>query len=234
MPRVRTGLGRPAVLVVIVALTWIFTAGADFQKWTLNEAIQILTNSPWARQQTFTRVVGGIGSGVMGEKEIYSTFFVRILSAPPIRQAYARVSQLQHGYEEMDEEQKREFDRLLRSTLELDVSRWIVITVGFRSNDRNVEDRVNRFFQTQTVETLRNSVFLTTPSNGSIPLAAYYPPREEEVGAKFVFPRTLQGASAVSPQDPSMTFELDVPGANPQLRATFSVSDMVVNGELVL
>lgn len=59
---------------------------------TVQEALKLLNDSPWARQQTSTRVVGGIGSGIEGEKEIFRRFFVRLLSAPPIREAYARVA----------------------------------------------------------------------------------------------------------------------------------------------
>ena len=81
---------RPYLYSIFLLAFPAFAAGADlweqpYLKWTLEEAVEILNQSPWARQETFTRVIGGIGSGLHGEKEIYSTFFVRLLSARPVR-----------------------------------------------------------------------------------------------------------------------------------------------------
>jgi len=60
------------------------SANGSYRNWSLSEALELLSNSSWARQETYTRVIGGIGSGIQGEKEIYNTFFVRFLSAAPI------------------------------------------------------------------------------------------------------------------------------------------------------
>ena len=103
--------------------------GKPYTTWTLEEAVEVLNQSPWARQETFTRVIGGIGSGILGEKEIYSTFFVRFLSARPVRQAYARVKQIKAGYDQMDRAAKRKFDAALNPGLKMDVSNWIVVAV---------------------------------------------------------------------------------------------------------
>src|SRR6266540_2184926 len=118
-----------------------------YLKWTLEEAVEILNQSPWARQETFTRVIGGVGSGLYGEKEIYSTFFVRLLSARPVRQAYARVRQIRAGYDQMDKAAKRKFDADMNSGLKMDVSNWIVVAVSFRSNDPSLELQITQFLQ---------------------------------------------------------------------------------------
>ena len=57
----------------------------------------MLNESPWATQTTFTEVVGGVGSGVRGEKEIFSTFYTRLLSSLPVRRAFVRVEQHVQG-----------------------------------------------------------------------------------------------------------------------------------------
>ena len=44
------------------------------REWSLSKAVEILNSSPWARQETFTRVVAGVGSGVSGEKELFNAF----------------------------------------------------------------------------------------------------------------------------------------------------------------
>ena len=205
-----------------------------FSKWPLNRAVQVLNASPWARQETFTRVISGVGSGISGEKEIFNTYYVRFLSARPIREAYARVQQIQHGYDKMSPEKKRQFDEAQSPNLDLDVSRWIVVSVSFRSNDPNEESSVRRFFQSETVNTLKTKAYLSTSSCPQVEISAYFPQREESVGAKFVFPRKVDGIPVLTKESPSVTLELlDVPGTNARLRATFAVEPMIVGDQLV-
>ena len=203
----------------------------DFRSWTLEEAVGILNDSPWARQETYTRIIGGIGSGLAGEKEIYSTFFVRILSARPVREAYARVRQIQAGYDQMGREEKKKLDSALEPGLKLDVTHWIVVAISFRSNDPNLELRVKQFLETQTTDTMKPRAHLSTAGFPRLEIAGYFPPEEEVVGAKFVFPRAINRRPVASPEDPRLIFELDVPGFDPELRATFSVAEMLVGGK---
>ena len=228
---------------VLVLATWHSRAAGSaetsallkpYSAWTLSDAVGILTNSPWARKETFTRVIGGIGSGVSGEKEIYTTFFVRILSAAPVREAYARVRQIQAGYSELDEAERRVLDDALNPGLDLDVGRWIVVALAYRSNDPNVELQIRRSLEVQTTQTMRLRAYLSTQRTPQVPSAAYFPASEEAVGAKFVFPRFIEGQPVVSPEDGAVIFELDLPGFDPDIRVRFPLAPMVVRGELVL
>jgi hypothetical protein len=222
-------------LAALVSLS-VFGAATDkpFRKWTLDEAVEVLTNRRGRARRPFTRVVGGIGSGVMGEKEIYSTFFVRFLSARPVREAFARVQQIQAGYDKLDRDGRRRMDESLASVLRLDSSRWIVLTVSFRSNDSTIELRMKEFFEVETTDSMRSKVRLSTGRFPQLELAAYFPPRDEAIGAKFVFPRNVDGTSVVSHDDPHVTFEVDVPGFESDLRATFPVSGMLIKDKPVL
>jgi len=200
----------------------------------MEKAVEVLNLSPWARQETYTRVISGVGSGISGEKEIYNTFYVRFLSARPIREAYARIQQIHYGYDKMSPDEKRRFDRAQSANLEMNVSRWIVVSVSFRSNDPNEESSMRRFFQSETVQTLKTKAFLSTQSFPQLELSAYFPPREESVGAKFVFPREVNGVSVVTKDCENVTLELlEIAGANSRLRAIFDVKSMIVNGELI-
>ena len=205
-----------------------------FNKWSLDKAVQLLNTSPWARQETFTRVIRGVGSGVSGEKEIYNRFYVRFLSARPIREAYARIQQIQNGYDRMPAKEKEQFAKAQMPNLDWDASQWIVVSVGFRSNDPNEESEVRRFFQSETVKTLKNKVFLSTASSPQVELSAYVPQREESVGSKFVFPREVNGVPVVSRECTDITLELlKVTADIPRLRTTFAVKPMIVDGQLV-
>jgi hypothetical protein len=206
-----------------------------YRQWSLEKAVEILNDSPWARHETFTSVVRGVGSGISGEKEIYNTFYVRFLSARPIREAYARIQQIQYGYDQMDPEQRQRFDVLQRPALDLKVDDWIVVCLGFRSNDPNEESSVRRFFLSQTAETLKTKAFLSTSSFPQVEIHEFFPPIEESVGAKFIFPRMIDGRPVVSEKGESLVFELlEVPGAEPRLRAAFFVEEMMQEGNLIL
>lgn len=180
----------------------------SYDKWPLSKAVKILNASAWARHETFTKVVGGVGSGVAGEKEIYNTFYVRFLSARPIREAFTRIQQIQQEYDSLTEQERRHLDERLRAVLDLDVERWIIVSLGFRSNDPNEESLVRRFFESETTETMRNRAFLSTESLPQVGLAAYFSPVEESVGAKFVFPRHVNGEDIVGRKTERITFEL--------------------------
>jgi hypothetical protein len=230
-----------------------------FLEWSLDEAAQVLNNSPWTRTQTFTQVVGGIGSGVSGEKEIYSTFYVRFLSARPIREAYTRIQLILHGYDQLPQDGRSWFTELIDSRLDLDFQDWIVVAVAFRSNEPNEESVVRKFFASQTTGTLKNKAFLATETFTQVQMSAYFPPREESVGARFVFPRKIDGVPVAADDQNEIAFEITgVPAVRTAgeggqgrrrgryrrsrdeeseenkgiLRATFLLSEMVLDGEL--
>ena len=119
--------------------------------------------------------------------------------------------------------------------LDIDVSDWIVVSISFRSNDPNEESSVRRFFERETAETLKNKAFLSTRQFSQVQIHTYFAPRDEGIGAKFIFPRTIDGTPVATAASDHITFELlDVPAARPRLRARFSIEDMVVDGKLVI
>lgn len=206
----------------------------EFTRWSADEAVSVLNKSPWARQITFTRVVGGIGSGVYGEKEIYSTFFVRFLSALPIREALVRLQQIEQGYDQMDAAARSSFDSVTSRLLRPDLARWIVLTVNFRSNDPDTERSVKQFFQSQSFETIKNRVHLSTLRFPQLEISAYYPPQGDTIGAKFVFPREIDAVPVLTDQDKAVTFQLDPVGIESDLVVDFPLAPMKIDGELVL
>ena len=194
-----------------------------------------MNDSPWARQETYIRLISGVGSGVSGEKEIFKTFYVRFVSARPIREALVRMQQIQYGYDELSDEDRERLDEYARDALLSGFGDWIVVAVSFRSNDPNEESAVRRFFKVETAETIKNKAFLSTDTFSQVPIHTYFPPRDEGIGAKFVFPREIEGIPIVSETSRSITFELlDVPGASGNLRAKFDVKDMVLDGKVIL
>jgi len=225
---------------IAIGLIWMasLAAAAAYQdklpKLSLAEAVTVLNSSAWAKQETFTRVVSGQGSGESGEKEIFNTFYVRIISARPIREALARLQQIQYGYDQLPSEVKGRFDDYAAADLLSGFGDWIVVSVSFRSNAPKEESNVRRFFEKGTTETLKNKAFLSTEQFSQVPIQAYFSPRDEGIGAKFVFPRQMDGGPILTARSKSIAFELlDVPAASPRLRVRFAVKDMIVNGQLL-
>ena len=205
-----------------------------FTSWSLDEAVTVLNDSPWARQTTFTEVVEGVGSGVRGEKEIFNTFYTRILSALPVRQAFVRVEQHAHDYDSLSRSEKARFDDLAAPGLDLNFEDWIVLAVSFRSNDPDKEREVERYLEVGTTDSLKNLAFLSTSRVSQVRLKGYFPPQGDGVGAKFVFPRVVDGRQIVTADTETLVFELEIPIAEPILSVTFVVRELKSGGELML
>lgn len=187
------------------------------------EAVELLNDSPWSRQLTVTRVVQGVGSGEYGEKEIFSRYYVRVLSAAPVRHAYSKVLETFEAGSSPDTARNRAIEAF-------NPGEFIVLAVAFRSNQPDIENEVLNVLRSQTVETMKNRAFLSTSRFPQLELAAYYPPSEPAVGAQFVFPRAVNGKEVISTGDSSFAFELDMPGRRyiPDLRVTFPISEELV------
>ena len=181
-----------------------------------------------------TEVIEGVGSGVRGEKEIFNTFYTRILSSLPVRRAFVRVEQHAHDYDSLSASEKERFDDLTTPGLELDFEDWIVLTVSFRSNDPDNEREVDRYLEVSTTDSLKNRAFLSTSSVSQVRLRGYYPPQGDGVGAKFVFPRVVDGRPVVGDDTDTLVFELEIPGAEPILSVTFVIRELKWGGELML
>ena len=175
-----------------------------------------------------------MGSGIQGEKEIYNTYFVRFLPAQPIRKAFARIKELHIDYDEMSEGEKVDFDNENQKSADLELKDWLVVSVAFRSNVPREESAVDQFLMSQTTETVKNRVYLSTKKFPRLEITEYIAPSEKIVGAKFIFPRTKDGQEIVTAEDDKITFEFNAPGSDPLLRATFDVKKMIQGGELVI
>lgn len=207
---------------------------APFHEWPKEYSLSILNESSWSQQETYIRQLRGMGSGIQGEKEIYNTYFVRFLSAKPIRKAFARIKELHIDYDSLSESEKLDFDDENRKSVDLDLKDWIVVSVAFRSNVPREESRVDQFLMSQTTETVKNLVHLSTKKFPRLEIAEYIPPTEKIVGAKFIFPKIKDGMEIVTAEDEKIIFEFNAPGSDPLLRTTFDVEKMIKGGELVI
>ena len=111
-------------------------------------------------------------------------YHVRFLSAKPIRQAFARMIEIQ----EKDSKSVRE---QLGPFVERDFSDFIVITVSFDASDNRYAGPVLQAFASATTGTLKNDAYLERSDGKRLFVMDYKPPINDGLGAKFIFPRKV-------------------------------------------
>lgn len=241
------GIGRGAVLGILLSLFVATSLSAQefwdepFEKWNAKYVNRMISDSPWSQNQTLSTALSGKDSGLQGEKEIYNKFTVRFFSALPVRQAYVRMMQLLNKYDEMAAEQRAEFDSRFKRALSLDVSDRVIVAVEFSSNDPDSTREMKQFLATARTETIKQSVYLIGEHLGRVSLKEYFPPSNDGTGAKFVFPRTMNGKPVIAAGDKEARFEFLVPVVDrnaggqtnrQKLSVPFKVEKMVYKGEL--
>src|SRR5260370_30523109 len=86
---------KPLMICFFLFTTWLLAKDfweQPFEKWKREDVLRILSDSPWAKSETFNEVLGGKGAGVGGEKEMYYRFTARFFSARPAPHAYVRMA----------------------------------------------------------------------------------------------------------------------------------------------
>lgn len=202
---------------------------APYEEWTRPQVVKLFNDSPWAQLQTNT-VESMRGS--RGQNEFHYAFTVRLLSARPMREAYYRMLQLMNNYDELPPERRKELDTRINWLLDDEqVKDQVVVSVAFKSDDPDGSRNVKRFLDTATTDTLNQSVYLFS-SRGRDDLMKYVPAGQEGVGARFIFPRQLNGAPLLQPGDKELRFEFYVPPIGQKLMVWFKPSKMTYKGGL--
>ena len=211
-----------------------------YTKWSKKDVLKMLSDSPWADEVTITRQQSGrqfsetgtSRSSGTGEKEYFDSYTVRLFTALPIRQAYIRMVQLMNNYDGMKESEQVEFDKRFQPALHMDTSKQVIVNLDFSTNDNQLRLDVQRTLQQTTADQLKQSAFLISDRFSRIPIEAYYPPSPDGTGAKFCFPRQVDGQPVATPEDKDLKFELYVPGTDHKVFVSWKVSKLMFDGEL--
>jgi hypothetical protein len=176
-------------------------------------------------------VSGGQGTlGVDVKKDMY---IVRVFSAQPMREAYVRLLQLMNNYDSLPAARKKEFDAKVGGLATTSPGDDVVVSVAFQSNDPQRELDLKRWFGTVTTHTLSQSAYLYTSSAGQITLKKYMPPEGGGgIGARFIFPRTINGKPIAQEGDKEFRFQVYIPLAGRNLYVDFKPKDMIYQGSL--
>jgi hypothetical protein len=226
------------LLVLAVALLSGGQASAQWDKrpyreWSDKEVHNLLDNSPWAQTQTSTDTSHmfdtgrAVASNERREVEVPETkFHIRLFSAKPVRQATARLIEIQR---------KGEISKQLAAQLEGlangSFPDYIIVTVVMEvAKSGSQMGAAASLLDRQTTAQLKSDTFLSLKGKRLF-LVEYQPPRPDGLGARFIFPRLVDGKPFISEAEGELVFHSSL-NNGPELSTRFKTKDMMFNGTL--
>ncbi len=231
-----------AVILTLIASVWPPVYGDQkkskaWNEWSKKEAESILNNSGWAQTQVetdtselFFRPQSATSVEPLRDERGGATnqatsvkYYIRFLSAKPIRQAVARLIELKQPdanvAASMKEFVERRFDR------------WIAVTVTFESRDQRYLSEATQIFNSAVAEVLKNNTYLERKDGTRLFLHTYQAPSLDGLGAKFIFVRQVNGQPFLHNGSGEVRFVSEV-SKNIRLDRRFKVADMIYDGRL--
>ena len=208
-----------------------------WKNWSQTEAEKVLTDSPWAHPQVDmeladpnrlnrSRVVGiGNEDARTRLNEERVAYYIRFYSARPIRQAFIRLLQLKQ--KDLD---PQTLDRM-NTFAEKQPEDSVVIAVHVDGPDTKPIEKVMQVLRTETTGNLRSDSYLERSDGKRVYMTEYVPPGKDGVGARFVFPRKLDGQPFLTSKFSTIRFISDL-GNSIKFDMIFKVKEMIMDGEV--
>jgi len=229
-------------LPVVVLLTIFLTAAGlvvgqkqmkPWKEWSKTDAQKVLTDSPWAHQQVdqdfveptpLTRPPDSSVDTRLKQNE-GMTYGIRFFSARPVRQAFVRMIQLQRKDLPPDTMTR------LNTFAEVASDDSIIIAVTIENPDANMLGKAMQIVRNATTTEIKNTTFLERNDGKRIFIEQYTPPGGDGFGARFIFPRIVDGQPFLNPEISSVRFVSDL-GNSVKMSMTYKVKDMMLDGKL--
>ena len=151
-------------------------------------------------------------------------FFVRFFSARPIREALARVM-------EINQKPPAEIVARLHNFAEIKSENSIIVTVSYESNDQRAGNTVMQAFNSAITATLKNDTYLQRADGKQLFLEEYVPPGKDGFGARFIFLRSPDGQPFIAGKSGEIRFYAKYPNGI-KIDRRFKLADMLYEGEL--
>lgn len=203
-------------------------------EWSKDEAQKILKDSPWAHQQVDQDFVEAnplkpraIDSDVDArlKQNEGMTYSIRFFSARPVRQAFVRMIQLQKKDLPPDTISR------LNTFAEAPSDDSIIVAVAVENPDANLLGKAMQIIRNATAVKLKNGTYLERTDGKRVFIEEYTPPGGDGFGARFIFPRMLDGQPFLNDESTMIRFvsEMD---SSIKLNMKYKVKDMMLNGKL--
>src|SRR5215510_626541 len=234
-----------AILVIAVPATAQKTK--PWTEWTEKEASKILNDSAWGQTQTelaeaaeptsvsaVTQTtaarredqrISSASTVESGESKTRASinYRVRFLSAKPVRAAFVRMIELQGATPERVAE--------LRTFVDRSFADYIVVSLTIDGTDRKRLGPSNEEINTAEEATLQKTAYLERKDGARLFLTNFRPPTQDGLGAKFVFPRIVDGKPFIEAGTGEVKFVLEI-GKTIKINRKFKVSEMMYEGKL--
>lgn len=233
-------------VVILLVSAGLAQKQKPWTEWTKKDIEKTLNDSAWGQTQSeggeqqpssSTSAITQVAAPGAAERDIRRTgesgegkpstvvkYRVRFLSAKPIRAAFARMVLLSRT--EADEKLARD----LQNFVDRDFSDYIVVSVSLEVGDQKMAAPLMRAFSTATNEALQKNVYLERKDGKKLYLMEYRAPIDDGMGAKFIFPRTVEGQPFLSEND-NVRFIAQV-NEKVKLNTRYKLSDMLYEGKL--
>lgn len=239
-----------AIAALMAALLAVGTLAQKQSKpwgeWSKKDAEKILNDSPWGQTQTETDTSqmfysptsdpntrgrtsndsSRLGQGATNT-EVHVNFHVRFFSAKPIRQAFARLIELNQP------NLPKQTEAQLTAWSNAHSDDWIIVAVAFDSTDQRYGNVVMQAFGSATTDLAKNNTYLERKDGKKVFLSEYQAPGKDGAGAKFVFARTLDGQPFMTADGGEFRFHSEFStGSNAiKLDRRFKAADMLYEGQ---
>ena len=233
-------------VILLLAIGSLAQKQKPWTEWSKKDVEKTLNDSAWGQTQTEGSEAQSAGSssaitqvaapraadrdinrqGESGEAKPSSVvkYSVRFLSAKPVRAAFARKVLLAKG--QADETLKTQ----LQGFIDRDFVDYIVVSVGVEVADQKMTAPIMRAFTSATTEALQQTVYLERKDGKKLYLMEYRAPIEDGIGAKFIFPRSMEGQPFLSEGD-TVRFVAQL-NERMKLNTKYKLSDMLYDGKL--
>jgi hypothetical protein len=222
------------VVFAFVAVAVAQKKAKPWEEWNEKEVQKMLNDSPWGQTQTETNTSEMFyspndpnASGGSRAKEgaynqaVSTNFRIRLLSAKPIRQAFARGVAMKNP----------QLMEKLRAFADQTSDQFIVVAVDYDSADQRFSGKAMQAFNSAVTSTLKNVSYLETNNGKRIFLQEYMAPIKDGMGAKFVFSRTIDDKPFITPESGFLRFYAEM-GAGIKINMRFKIADMTYDGKL--
>lgn len=209
--------------------------------WSKKDAEKILNDSAWGQSYTqempaapssggaTTRTSGGLAGGgptESGENRAPTPtkFRARLLTAKPIREAFARMIVLQQ------EKPTDELKTSLQGFIDRDFGDYLVVSFSVEGSPQ-MSKMAEGMLARMTGEMIKDKVYLERKDGKRATFVDYKPPVGDGMGAKIVFSRTLDGQPFIGSGEDTIKFNFDM-NERQKIGVKFKTSGMTYGGKL--
>ncbi|HEY8204074.1 MAG TPA: hypothetical protein VIF81_05045 [Pyrinomonadaceae bacterium] len=231
--------GSTILFLLALSLSLSVVTSGQWQKkpykdWSEKEALAVLNSSPWGQTQIYTDTSHMFDEGrrvLSNEKREIEVpeirFRIRFFSSKPIRQATSRLVELM---------QKGQLSKQLAAQLDglanADFPDYIIVTVTTETGQAgSLMGIAASLLDRQSTANLQNNTYLSVKGGKRVYLSEYQAPRKDGLGARFIFPRIVDGKPFITSASDEVLFFSDL-NDGPELSMRFKIKDMMFNGSL--